>query len=158
MLGHLPCPWSCLCFCPCFVCLLVGRHVFFLLVACVVSVLVVCCPRCLVESFVCCGGAWGVFFSFPVGVKRVCVPVEESPAAAPSHQSSCCPVCPVPASFFVCCDACTCLACTRLRTLRLRPLVYPLLACNTYLSACKSCSASSCLKLPVVLIPPYHLL
>ena len=40
-----------------------------------------------------------------------CVLLKESPAAAPSNQSSLCPVCPVPASFFLVCRACMLVLC-----------------------------------------------
>ena len=65
VLGRLPCLMVCLCFCWCFVCLLVGRLVLsFGGVRLFVFLLFVVARVASFESFVCCGGAWGVFFFF----------------------------------------------------------------------------------------------
>ena len=62
----------CLCFCCCFVCLLVGRLVLsFSGVRCLCSCCFCFARVASFESFVCCGGAWGVFLFLSAGVKRV---------------------------------------------------------------------------------------
>ena len=116
-----------------------------------------------------------------------CVLLKESPAAAPSNQSSICPVCPVPASFFLVCRACMPVLCLHaparfafaapydIPVFFLFPLISYLVFTYLYLSylilffvsylgylylsACKSCSASSCFRPPVATHPsrPYFL-
>ena len=173
--GSLSLSMVCLCFCCCLVCLLVGRLVLsFCGVRCFCS-----CSFCFArvasfESVVCGGGAWGVFFpSFCWCQTRVCLLLKESPAAAPSNQSSCCPVCLVPASFFFVCCACMLVLCLHApaRMAFAAPFTVPVIACSpclifsylylsfiflytlSYLFACKSCSASSCFRPPVATHP-----
>ena len=113
VLGRLPCPLVCLCLRCCFVCLLVGRLVLsFSGVRCFCSCCFCFARVASFELFFCCGGAWGVLScSFCWCQTCECVLLKESPAAAPSNQSSICPVCPVPASFFLVCRACMLVLC-----------------------------------------------
>ena len=127
----------CLCFCWCFVCFLVGRLVLSLSgVRCLCSCCFCFARVASFESFVCCGGAWGVFFFLSAGVKRVSACSSRkapqlhlviSPLAVPSVLS-------LPRSLCVV-YACLCYACTRLRTLRLRPPLTTPLTFLSYLSS-----------------------